>query len=231
MHVGCTSSQLYFLLVSLSCTHIGVDAPFTVSNTTGKLDVRGTYYGMLLFKTALGSSDAIVYKPRVITEALRLKVWATIDKQRNEQSVIVIHKSNEPDVPVTVRGTRPGKAQLIVMTAPSMESVHGDSIAGLTFDDSEDGLPHASTYVSQVIESDANGVFSFTARKGSATLLKMGDPSRQLIQLEYTDDMAQIVKNGGGKRGNFIPGLGRNGAGRLCSSLVVVILGTVLFFF
>lgn len=169
---------------------------------------------MLLFRTAVGK-NSVIYSPTVSVSSLRLKTWGAYDSDTNTHSIVVLHKNTDPDVPVSVKApisTTPIKGQVIVLTAPSIDSVTGMSIAGLQLYNSTDGLPvSASAYVSQIISPDATGAFNFVAKAGSVTLLKIylgGETPGQMINLTYSEEMTTIIENGGGPSYGFIPGSG-----------------------
>lgn len=162
--------EMAFRGISLACLSGSPQAlygPFR--SKMGILDVRPTFYGMLMFNIAIGGQDAIVYRAGL--QSLRLKTWAAYDSVMNVHTIVVVHKSTNVAVPYSL--TIPGGTigQLIIMTAPLLTSVSGFSIAGLTFDGTTTGMP-SGTYTEQIITA-VNNVFTFTAQPGSATLLKV----------------------------------------------------------
>lgn len=136
---------------------------------------------MLFFNVVLGhGGNAIVYSPVLSAlPNLRLKTWATYDPVLFVHTVVVIHKSLNASEPcqITIPGGTVG--QLITLTAPALTSTSGFTIAGLTFDGTQDGMP-LGVY-SETLVRAANGVFSFTALLGSATMLKVSLSKNQTM--------------------------------------------------
>jgi hypothetical protein len=197
--------------------------------------VRATYYGMLFFRASIGNSS-VVYKPTASERSTLLKTWATYDTVTKQHSIMIIHKDTTPDRIVTVQMPIKTvlKGQVITMTAPSLVEKEDISVAGLTLKGSVDGLPiESSKYDGIEITSDAQGVFKFTAKKASATLLRVynpGDEVKPIIKLDYSKEMETIVKEGGGP--NYVPLIPvkkRSAGERITWSFNVGMLGCIYF--
>lgn len=211
-------------------------APFIT--TGGKLDVRPTFYGMLLFNLALGSTSSVIYRPTASGTGNRLKAWATFDSNSNTHTVVVIHKSNGPDEQVTIQvpsGPAPAKAQKIVMTAPAITSTTGHTIAGFSFDDSPDGLPSSGQYSEEALTANGDQI-SFVAPKGSVTLVKIhytNDKPAPLLALSYSDGIKRLSAQTGIKPGTKIkPGyiLPNFAMKKLVLSPLLIVFGVLLSF-
>ncbi len=97
------------------------------------------------------------------------------------------------------------------MTAPSLTSESGQSLAGYQFQNTPNGLPVSGSYTEDIIDPDSNGVFNFVAKQGSATLFKVYTKTNsppKLVDLQLSPWMVEIEEQGGGSKYNVTPGRG-----------------------
>lgn len=125
--------------------------------------IRPEYYGMLLFQQAAPAGAKLIHvnwhEPRSV------KSWATIDSQ-NILRITLINKDKKSGQHITLQVSGYGAGTLTRLLAPSFESKTGISLAGLTFDGSQDGkllgtfqaesvTPNNSTYEVQLPTASA----------------------------------------------------------------------------
>jgi hypothetical protein len=140
-------------------------------NNNGSMSVYAPFYGVLFFAEAIQNGAKPL--PVTITQSAgNVKVWATIDAA-NTVRVVVLEKdtdglTNSKTVALTLESyTKAGT--LTTMTAPSLSSTSGITIAGQTFDGTTNGLLTGTVASSQV--TPVSGVYTITVADGTATML------------------------------------------------------------
>jgi len=106
--------------------------------------VRPLYYAMWLFSEVI-KNDAKILEITTTTINPLIKVWAVVNT-KGIVTIVAIHKDlakpQAAEVAVTPSSTLTGAAQLSVLkSSTDVHAENGISYAGLTFDDSKDGLP------------------------------------------------------------------------------------------
>ena len=148
------------------------DIAFNSSNTTsGHMTVYAPYYGLLFFSEAI-QNGAKTLPVTITTVAGNIKVWATIDASSTVR-VVVLEKdadglSNTKTVSLNL-GSYTKTGTTTTMTAPSLGSTSGITIAGQTFDNTTNGLPTGNLTSSSV--TPVNGVYTLSLSDGTATML------------------------------------------------------------
>jgi hypothetical protein len=161
-------------LAIFSGTPQAIYAPLIMARPSSTVNVQPSFYGMLFFNIALGGLNSRVYGPRVSgAPSARYKAWASYDEVANVYTLVILHKDpGGSPLPVTV--TSPiagGYGQMILMTAPAMESTTGETLAGMSIDGTNGDL--AGTYASTFLQADGEGRFTLTVPKSSAAILRI----------------------------------------------------------
>jgi sugar lactone lactonase YvrE len=141
-------------------------------NSSGAATVYAPYYGVLFFSQAIQNGA----QPLPVTIAKtsgNVKIWATIDKS-GVVRVVVLEKDldgigNSRTVSLNLGSSFTGSGTLTTMTAPSLSSTSGITIAGQTFDGTTNGIPTGATTSSSI--SPAGGIYTITVPDGTAALL------------------------------------------------------------
>jgi hypothetical protein len=147
--------------------------PISVTTSTASgissyiISVRPLYYGLLLFQEATGSNAHFL--PVTLSTNANLKAWATIDAFGNPRIVII---NKEKNTSGTVLVTPPAKfthAQITILKAQSYLATTGVTLAGQTFDESQDGTIQGkrSTITVEIV----NGAFQIPIPITSAALI------------------------------------------------------------
>lgn len=131
--------------------------------------IQSLYYGMLFFAEA--TPDQAQLLPVTLTTSANLKAWATLDPTTGHVTVAIINKdqSASGSVQLTVPGYTSGVVKR--MLAPSFSSTTGITLAGQTFDGSQDGKPIGTAYGE--IAGSQNGTFQVSVGPTSALLLTL----------------------------------------------------------
>eukprot|EP01102_Stenamoeba_stenopodia_P010028 TRINITY_DN2976_c0_g1_i1.p2 TRINITY_DN2976_c0_g1~~TRINITY_DN2976_c0_g1_i1.p2 ORF type:complete len:184 (+),score=37.69 TRINITY_DN2976_c0_g1_i1:1065-1616(+) len=139
----------------------------TYNNSTMVPVVHPLYYAILaMAQTIRTGSDLIGVNITESTNEL-IKVWAVFNDATQTVRVVVIHKdlnSTQPaNITINVSGSDDSSvAKVTRLVAPSPYSQFNVTLAGQTFDGSEDGTPVGS-YAYETV-SGSNGMYSFAVQ-------------------------------------------------------------------
>jgi hypothetical protein len=131
--------------------------------------IQSLYYGMLFFAEA--TPDQAKLLPVTLKTSANLKVWATLDPITGNVNVAIINKdqSASGSVQLSVPGYSSGVVKR--MLAPTFSSKTGITLAGQTFDGSQDGKPVGTAYGE--IAGSQDGTFEVSVGPTSALLLTL----------------------------------------------------------
>jgi hypothetical protein len=132
-------------------------------------EIQALYYGMLFFAEATAHQGRLL--PVTLNTSANLKAWATLDPTNGDVNIAIINKdqSASGSVQLTVPGYKRGLVKRLL--APSFSSITGITIAGQTFDGSQDGKAVGTRY-GEFIRSQ-NGTFEVSVGPTSAFLLTL----------------------------------------------------------
>jgi hypothetical protein len=132
-------------------------------------EIQALYYGMLFFAEATAHQGRLL--PVTLNTSANLKAWATLDPINGDANIAIINKdqSASGSVQLTVPGYKRGLVKRLL--APSFSSITGITIAGQTFDGSQDGKAVGIRY-GELIRSQ-NGTFEVSVGPTSAFLLTL----------------------------------------------------------
>jgi hypothetical protein len=132
-------------------------------------EIQSLYYGMLFFAQATAHQGRLL--PVTLNTSANLKAWATLDPTNGNVNIAIINKdiTASGSVQLTVPGYKRGLVKRLL--APSFSATTGITIAGQTFDGSQDGKPVGTGY-GEFIRSQ-NGTFEVSVGPTSAFLLTL----------------------------------------------------------
>jgi hypothetical protein len=195
-------------LAIFSGTPQAIYAPLVVN--AGKVEVRPSFYGMLLFNVILGGRNTKVYGPATSGSPLplRIKAWAAVDQVTNTYTAVLLHKDpNTGDQQVSITAPIPNAyVQVVVMRAPAVDSPTGQTIAGHTIDGMTGQL--AGTYTATYARADAGGMVTVTLPRAAALLVRFTaaeDKTPILTTTGLRDLQVSGILNNAGSNARTIP--------------------------
>jgi hypothetical protein len=132
-------------------------------------EIQALYHGMLFFAEATANQGRLL--PVALRTTANLKAWATLDPTNGDVNIAIINKdqSASGSVQLTVPGYKRGLVKRLL--APSFRSITGITIAGQTFDGSQDGKAVGTRYGAFI--RSQNGMFEVSVGPTSAFLLTL----------------------------------------------------------
>lgn len=140
---GLWGTDAMFELASVGAAGVNVHGPGKYPvfdfDSGGALDVRGLYYGMLLFSHATAQQGR--WLNTTVSSSHQVRAWSTVGND-GVARVAVINEdlSSAVRVAITVP-MHAGAAQGFALTAPALDTTTQITFGGQTFDGSTDGLP------------------------------------------------------------------------------------------
>jgi hypothetical protein len=131
--------------------------------------VRPIYYALLLFQQATGKSAHLL--PVALSTNANLKTWATVDVSGTPRLVLINKDENASGTILVTPPTGFTHAKISRLTAPSYLSTTGITLAGQTFDGSQDGTIQGTQSIQTI--GIVGGVFQVSVPITSATLITM----------------------------------------------------------
>jgi hypothetical protein len=132
-------------------------------------EVRPLYYGLLFFAEATASHSHLL--PVDVQTDHNIKIYATEDR-RGVVRITALNKETDLDGQISIQingNKKEEKGSLIRLLAPEYAAANGITIAGQTFDGSNDGKPVGNKKTEEVKPQD--NVYTFRIPAASAALL------------------------------------------------------------
>ena len=162
LHTGSTTSGV-------------ADLPYNAFYVNGStIDVRPVYYGMLMFAQAIQHGAAPVPVTTVLNGSQNVKVWGTLDSNRQAR-IVVIEKdvdSGSQTVAIDLGSAARMIGKLTSLRTTSTQGVAATDqifIDGQTFDGTTDG--HLTGQPIRASVAPQNGIYTITVPDGSAVML------------------------------------------------------------
>ncbi len=130
------------------------------------IHVLPLYYGMLMFAQAAPAGSQLI--PITFHTKDNIKIWMTLNRHRMAH-IVLINKDLHQNLMVHLKLPNSKGGQLERLLAPSISSQNHIDIGGLTFDGSENGIPHGHQHITTVRYQ--GGEFTVALSHGSAALL------------------------------------------------------------
>jgi hypothetical protein len=167
---GLWSLDAMFQLASIGAAgvnlHTGARYAVFDFDTSGALQVRGLYYGMLLFSRATGHQGRLL--PVTVSSALQVRAWATLGNDGATRIAVINEDLSQPAEVRLVIPSRAAASQW-KLTAPTLDATTAITFGAQTFQGSVDGSPSGSAAGEPV--STQSGTFRLALAPGSAALI------------------------------------------------------------